>query len=157
MRCVLSKGWRKMARNKFALNFDGFLALAEQLDELQAGALKNATENALKATDDYVTTEVDKAVAKSKFNFDRTGKTKASIDRDKTVEWEGTKASAKAGFRINSGGLSSVFLMYGTPHIAPDQNLRKAAKGEGKHKKAIQEIQAAEFNKVIEEVMKQDD
>lgn len=142
--------------NKFSLDFDGFLALAEKIDELQEGALKKATENALVATDDYVTKEVDKAVAGSRFNFNHTGKTKKSIDREKKVEWQGTKASAAAGFRISQGGLPSVFLMYGTPHIKPDTKLRAAAKGTGKHKKAIQEIQAAEFNKVVEEVMKND-
>lgn len=143
--------------NKFSLNFDGFLALAEKLDELSNDGLKRATENALKATDKYVTAEVDKAVAGSKFNFSRTGKTKASIDRDEAVEWQGTQATAKAGFRISGGGLPSVFLMYGTPHIAPDTKLRAAAKGTGKHKKAIEQIQAAEFNKVVEEVMKEND
>lgn len=142
--------------NKFSLDFDGFLALAEKIDELQEGALKKATENALVATDDYVTKEVDKAVAGSRFNFNHTGKTQKSIDREKKVEWQGTKASAAAGFRISQGGLPSVFLMYGTPHIKPDTKLRAAAKGTGKHKKAIQEIQAAEFNKVVEEVMKND-
>ena len=142
--------------NKFALKFDGFLRLAEQIDSLQAGALKRATENALKATDEYVTAEVDKAVSTSKFNFNRTGKTKAAIDRDETVEWEGTKASAKAGFRISQGGLPSVFLMYGTPHINPDTKLKAAAKGTGKHKKAIEQLQAAEFNAVLSEVMKND-
>ena len=142
--------------NKFSLDFDGFLELAEKIDGLQDGALKRATENALVATDDYVTKEIDKAVASSRYNFNRTGKTKRSIDRERKVDWQGTKASAAAGFHISQGGLPSVFLMYGTPHIKPDAKLRAAAKGTGKHKKAIQEIQAAEFNKVVEEVMKDD-
>lgn len=145
-----------MAKNKFALNFDGFLALAEQIDTLQAGALQRAANNALQATDDYVTAEVDKAVAASKFDFNHTGKTKSTIDRNKAVDWEGTKASAKAGFSISSGGLPSIFLMYGTPHIKPDTKLRAAAKGTGKHKKTIEGIQATEFNKVLAEVMHND-
>lgn len=142
--------------NKFALNFDGFLRLAEQIDSLHAGALKRATENALKATGEYVTAEVDKAVATSKFNFNRTGKTKASIVRNQSVEWHGTKASITAGFDLENGGLPSVFLMYGTPHIKPDTKLKAAAKGTGKHKKAIEQLQAAEFNAVLSEVMKND-
>lgn len=142
--------------SKFSLNFDGFLRLAEQLDELQAGALQRATENALKATDKYVTSEVEKAVASSKYDFNHTGETKASIDRNMAVEWEGTRASAAAGFHISQGGLPSVFLMYGTPHIKPDTKLRTAAKGTGKHKKAIEEIQQSVFNKVIERVMRND-
>lgn len=143
--------------NKFSLNFDGFLDLAKKVDALQDGALQKATENALKATDDYVTAEVEKAVASSKYNFARTGKTKASIDQDKTVEWQGTKAISKAGFNISHGGLPSVFLMYGTPHIKADTKLKAAAKGTGKHRKVIDQIQAAEFNKVITEAMRQHD
>lgn len=143
-----------MAKNKFGLNFDGFLDLAEKIDGLQEGALKIATENALRATDAYVTSEVDKAVASSKFDFNRTGTTKRSIDRETAVKWEGTQAEVKAGFTISNGGLPSIFLTYGTPHIKPDTKLKAATKGTGKHKKAIQALQAEEFNKVLSEVMK---
>lgn len=139
--------------NKFSLNFDGFLALAEKIDSLGEGALQRATENALKATDQYVTSEVEKAVASSKYDFERTGKTKQSMDKDIAVEWEGTKASASAGFHISKGGLPSIFLMYGTPHIKADTKLKNASKGTGKHRKEIDRIQQEAFNKVLEEAM----
>ena len=144
-----------MAR-KAGVDFDDCLEFGAMIDELAGGqAVKRAVENALIATDEYVTAEVDKAVAKSRFDFDRTGKTKGSIDRDKSIEWEGAQASAKAGFNLGNGGLPSIFLMYGTPKIKPaDMNLKHAAKGTGKHKKKIEEIQQAEFAKVISEVMK---
>lgn len=142
---------------KFGIDFEGCLELGEKIDELAGGeAVKRAVENALKATDKYVTAEVDKAVTNSPYNFNRTGTTKKSVDRDTTVEWAGNEASAKAGFNISDGGLPSIFLMYGTPKIAPDTNLKNAAKGEGKHKKKIKEIQQEEFSKVIDEVMKND-
>lgn len=140
--------------SKFSIEFEQFKQLEKQLSELAGiNGVIEATENALRATDDYVTAEVDKAVASSKFNFDRTGKTKSSIDREKKVEWDGTVANAKAGFSISNGGLPSIFLMYGTPHIKPDTNLKNAAKGEGIHRDKINKIQQEEFNKVIQKAM----
>ena len=139
----------------FGIDFVSVRDFAEQIDELAGGkAVKEAVENALKATDEYVTAEVDKAVASSRYNFERSGETKKSIDRDTTVEWEGNLASAKAGFNISGGGLPYIFLMYGTPTIAPDTKLKNAARGEGKHRKKIKEIQQEEFSKVLDRVMK---
>lgn len=139
---------------KFSIEFDELKQLANQLEELAGkNGVIEATERALIATDDYVTAEVDKAVANSKFNFDRSGTTKKSIDRERKVEWNGTTATAKAGFSISKGGLPSIFLMYGTPKIKPDTNLKNAAKGQGIHRDKIHKIQQEEFNKVIKEVM----
>lgn len=139
---------------KFSIEFEQFKQLEKQLEKLAGlDGVIEATENALRATDNYVTAEVDKAVASSKYNFDRTGKTKSSIDRNKKVEWSGTLASAKAGFSIRKGGLPSIFLMYGTPTIRPDTNLKNAAKGQGIHRDKINKIQQEEFNKVIQKVM----
>lgn len=139
---------------KFSIEFEQLKDLAKQIDRLAgADGVIEATERALKATDDYVTAEVDKAVARSKFNFDRTGTTKSSIDRDTKIEWNGLTATAKAGFSISNGGLPSIFLMYGTPKIRPDSNLKNAAKGGGLHKDKINRIQQEEFNKVIREKM----
>ena len=140
--------------NKFSIEFEQFKQLEKQLEALAGmdGVIR-ATESALKATDDYVTKEVDKAVASSRYNFNRTGTTKKSIDRDNTVEWNGTVASAKAGFTISKGGLPSVFLMYGTPKLRPDTNLKNAAKGTGIHKDKINKLQQEVFNKVIQRVM----
>ena len=131
--------------------------MAEKIDGLKEGALKEATNNAMQATAEYVTTETDKAVASSRFNFNRTGTTKASVVHDPQIEWQGTRASVKTGFNISDGGLPSIFLMYGTPHIKPDTKLKAAAKGTGKHRKELDAIQAREFNKVLEEAMQQND
>ena len=144
---------------KFSIENEQFKRLEKQLQSLAGlDGVIVATENALKATDDYVTAEVDKAVASSRYNFDRTGTTKSSIDRNKKVEWSGTLASAKAGFTISKGGLPAIFLMYGTnpkkgKGIKPDTNLKNAAKGQGIHRQKINQIQQEEFNKVIKEVM----
>lgn len=142
----MAKGW--------SIEYEQFKQLEKQLEELAGmDGVIEATEKALIATDNYVTAEVDKAVASSKFNFDRTGTTKKSIDQEKKVEWSGTVASAKAGFSIKKGGLPSIFLMYGTPTIRPDSNLKNAAKGQGIHRDKIHKIQQEEFNKVIQKLM----
>lgn len=140
--------------SKFSIENEQLKQLEKQLEALAGmdGVIR-ATESALQATDNYVTTEVDKAVANSRYNFDRTGTTKKSIDRNKTVEWNGTVASAKAGFTISKGGLPSIFLMYGTPKLKPDTNLKNAAKGTGIHKDKINKLQQEVFNKVINRVM----
>ena len=144
--------------SKFSIEFEQLKQLANQLEEL-AGleGVDRAVEGALLATDNYVTREVDKAVAASKYNFNRTGETKSTIDREKKVEWEGNVASVKTGFTISKGGLPAIFLMYGTPNsdhpIKPDSNLKNAAKGEGIHRQRINQIQQETFNKVIKRVM----
>lgn len=145
-----------MAKN-FSLDFDGFLDYASKVGELGGNELlKQATENALKATDEYLTPEIEKAMRSSPHNFERTGKTAGTLDRNYDVEWTGTVAKSKVGFKISEGGLPSIFLAYGTPHIKPDVKLKNAMKGTGAHKKVIAEIQKAEFNKVISEALNND-
>lgn len=145
-----------MAKN-FSLDFSGFLDYAGRISEAGGDeALKRATENALKATDEYLTPEIEKAMRSSPHNFDRTGKTAGTLDKNYSVEWIGTVAKAKVGFKISEGGLPSIFLAYGTPHIKPDVKLKNAMKGAGKYKKDVAEIQKAEFNKVINEVLGND-
>lgn len=141
--------------NNFELKFDEFLELAERIDRFSREALKEAVENSLVKTHEYVTAEIDKAVASSKFKFDRPGRgrTKASIIREATVIWSGTKAQINMGFDLKNGGQPVVYLMYGTPHIEGETKLKNAATGKGKHKKKIQAIQAAEFDKVVERYM----
>lgn len=152
---------------KFDIKFDEFKKIEEKLRELAGmdGVIK-ATENALTATGDYVTAEIDKAVENSPYNFNRTGKTKASIERNREVKWDGTEASIDVGFRISEGGLPAIFLMYGAPSkgstrknrgkVEPDTNLYNAAKGKGKHEKVIRDIQQTEFNKIIRGAMNND-
>lgn len=138
-----------MSKN-FALDFDGFLDYASKIDELGGSEmLKQAVENSLKATDEYLTPEIEKAMRASPHNFERTGKTAGTLDKNYDVNWTGTVATVKVGFKISEGGLASIFLAYGTPHIKPDVRLKNALKGTGKYKKEIAEIQKAEFNKVI--------
>jgi hypothetical protein len=169
-----------MSTRKGLIKFDGLEELSERLDELADGeAIKRATENALIKTDKYMTAEVEKAMPTAKAPSGKTinwnyakGETKKSLDKDYSVDWDGNFASAKVGFKISDGGLASQFIIYGTQGgrqtytdknghkvtrtvkgMKPNTQLKMAVKGEGKHKKVIQEIQLNEFKKVIDEVM----
>lgn len=148
-----------MAKTKFDLNFDGFLDLAADLDNLGEGYLKKAVDNAFTASKDYINNAVDEAMEKSPYNFKRgqgysRGKAGMSLAvvRDMPLEWQGNTVKAYIG--VNSrDALEVLFLIYGTPHIAADTNLRNAIKVKGKYKKEVSKIQLNEFTKVIEEAL----
>ena len=147
-----------MAKNKFSLNFDGFLDLAREVSELGDEALKKAVDNAFTVSKDYVNNEVAKAMEQSRYNFDGTGysrgKAKASLEEvaELDVTWNGTVAEAYIGVKTKEA-LEVLFLSYGTPHIAADTKLLNAIKVKGKVKKEVERIQQEEFTKVIEEAL----
>ena len=157
-----------MGKNKFSLDFDDFLKLADQVDRLGDGYLKQATENALRKSSDYVNQEVLNAMNKSKYSFTAgqggsKGRARESLEKvsQMPIKWEGTKAFAYIGVDL-SEATEVIFLMNGTtlngnPHIKADTKLKNAIKVKGKVKKKASEIQKEEFTKVIEEAMKKDD
>ncbi len=148
-----------MAKNNFSLNFDGFIDYAKQLGQLGEDYLQKAVDNAFNASKEYVNNEVAKAMDASRYNFDGTGysrgKAKRSLSLVKTmpVEWTGTVAKAYIGVRMRDA-LEVQFIIYGAPHTPKDTNLYNAIKVKGKHKKKVEEIQKEEFNKVIEEALR---
>ena len=156
-----------MGKNKFSLDFDDFLKLADQVDRLGDGYLKLATENALRKSTDYVNQEVLNAMNKSKYSFTAgqggsNGRARESLEKvsKMPIKWEGTKAFAYIGVDL-SEATEVIFLMNGTtlngnPHIKADTKLKNAIKVKGKVKKKASEIQKEEFTNVIEEAMKKD-
>ena len=157
-----------MGKNKFSLDFDDFLKLADQVDRLGDGYLKKATENALRKSTDYVNQEVENAMNKSKYSFTAgqggsKGRARESLEKvsQMPIKWEGTKAFAYIGVDL-SEATEVIFLMNGStlngnPHVKADTKLKNAIKVKGKVKKKASEIQKEEFTKVIEEAMKKDD
>lgn len=157
-----------MSKNKFSLDFDDFLKLADQVDRLGEGYLKKATENALRKSTDYVNQEVLNAMNKSKYSFTAgqggsKGRARESLEKvsQMPIKWEGTKAFAYIGVDL-SEATEVIFLMNGStlngnPHIKADTKLKNAIKVKGKVKKEASKIQKEEFTKVIEEAMKKDD
>lgn len=149
-----------MAKNKFSLNFDGFLDLAARISEAGGeAALKKATENALAKSKDIANAEVERAFNKSHYSFTAgvkgsQGRARASLDKVEAepVKWEGTTATAHIGVNLAEAPEVAI-LMYGTPHIKADTQLKNAVKVKGKVRKMVDEAQAAEFNAVISEIM----
>ena len=145
-------------KNKIGLKFEGLEEMIANLEKVQ-GDLKTTTEKALKASKQRVNEELRKVTIPANYPAHgkySTGKTAQSIDTDMSVTWEGTTASIKVGYDMQISGMTSIFLMYGTPrHKPPMKAVRKmynAIYG-SKMKKEIAEIQREVFAKVIKRRM----
>lgn len=140
-----------MARKKLYMDGEVFGQYAQQLYKLSSMEfLKETTEKALMESKAYVTEKLHQDMKK----HHRTGRAEASIDDDSGVEWKGTLASVKVGFKISEGGLASIFLMYGTPRMQPDRKLYNDVYGAATRRK-IQEIQREVFDKALRQVMEE--
>lgn len=145
-----------MAKTKFSLNFDGMLDLSRQIDELGSQYLKQATENALSKSKEYVSGQVMDALENSPYNFKGTGSshgiTKRSAEKvaSMPLEWQGTTAIEYVGVSWYDAP-EATLLAYGTPHIKGDTTLLNAIKVKGKVAKEVGRIQQAEFLKVLKE------
>lgn len=132
-----------MSGNKCALEFVGMNDVLKQLERMEADT-KSLAEEALGKTFDAVQPEVRSAVASSRFNFNRTGDTKAQILSNPEIEWKGNTAKVGVGFDVSGPGVVSVFLMRGTPRITPDQNLYNSVFGDAVSAK-VEEVQRKVF------------
>lgn len=136
-----------MPKNKIGLQFKGFEEVLSSYEKA-GGDLKKAVEEALIASKQVVNPEAKAAIQRHR----RTGKTEESLDKTMKVEWDGFTASIDVGFHISEGGLPSIFLMYGTPRMAPDKKLYNSIYGT-RVKKKVAEIQQEAVNKVIKETI----
>lgn len=141
-----------MARKKFFIDGDVFEQYSRQLAKLGSMEyLKETTEQALVESKEYVTENLHKEMKKHR----RSGRTEESISNDSKVNWEGTLASIKVGFKISEGGLASVFLMYGTPRVQPpDKKLYNAVYGTATSRK-VAEIQEEVFDNALRKIMEE--
>lgn len=145
-----------MGRNRISLQAKGFEEYMAKLDELGSGdAMKRGVDSALKASKAYINPLIESAMAKSNLpagGLYSTGDTKASIDKDMTVEWSGFEGEIKVGFDFHESGLTSIFLMYGTPRQDPVAGLKDAIYG-GKTQRQIAKLQGEALDKVVKRVM----
>lgn len=143
-----------MARKRMGVEFAGFEEYAAKLDELGGSkAIRRGVEGALRVSKQHVNPKIIAAMqslpAGGKYS---TGETKKSLDTDMAVNWDGDIANIKVGFDFSKSGPTSIFLMYGTPRMAPVKGLKAAIYG-GKTKKEIAELQEAEMAKTIKRIM----
>lgn len=133
--------------------------LAKYADELESlggsAAVKRAVEGGMKATKQMVNPQISTAMQASNLPAGgkySTGATMEKLNTDFTVEWDGNMASLKLGFDLTGDGLTSIFLMYGTPKMQPAAGLREALQ-ENPRKISRKEMQAA-IKKILERAAK---
>ena len=121
-----------MARRKNGFDITALEKYADQLQEAGGmAAVKRAVQGGMLATKKHVNAEVTTAMqsgnlpAGGKYS---TGDTMGHLNEEMTVDWEGNMARLKLGFNMEGGGITSIFLMYGTPRHAPASGLREALK-----------------------------
>lgn len=139
---------------KMKLQIPDFNALAKQIEDV-GGSVKKASEDALKETHRIVTDKLEQIMVPSNMpdhGVYWTGRTRESIVRQPTVTWNGTKASVDVGFDIENGGLTSIFLMYGTPRMKPVPGLYDAIYGKATQTEII-EAQTRILHEAIYEAM----
>ncbi|MBQ8616224.1 MAG: hypothetical protein IJ418_01805 [Clostridia bacterium] len=132
-------------KSKFAFRFDEMLSLADRIEKA-GGDLQQAADKALRDTHDYITGELSTGIARHVV----TGETRDSLVRTPKVEWiTPLKAQVNIGFDLEDGGWPSIFLMWGTPKMAPDVKLRKAAFGPAVRRE-VAKIQKAALEAVLQ-------
>lgn len=136
-----------MASKKFGIEFEGFEEVIEKLSKLD-GDIRGTTEKALKKTHEIVTGYAARAIEPHRL----TGATEDSLVINASVSWMGTVATIPVGFDIRDGGLASIFLMYGTPSMAPDKKLYYAFFA----KKTINEVRKAQQEIFYDEIRRLD-
>lgn len=134
---------------KMSITFDGFSTLTDAIDKA-GGDLRAAVDEALQEAQKIVQTNLTTGAAvyagKGRKGY-ATGKMYSTIIGDGGVEWHGSIAEVKSGFKLNqSTGWHSIFIMYGTPRMAKDPKVYNAIKGT-KTRKEIAEKQ----EKILEE------
>lgn len=131
-------------KSKMAFNFKEMYELAERMENM-GGNLQKACDDALKATHDYITPNLSSGIARHV----ETGETQQSLDKAPRVEWiNPLKARVNIGFNLADGGWPSIFLMWGTPKMAPDKSLKNAAFGP-KVRREVAKIQREAMEKAI--------
>lgn len=142
------------AKNRIGLQFSGFQEMAARLDELQ-GDLQRTTEEALIKSKEVVTAKLLEATNKANYPAQgkySTGRIRQSIDTTQNVMWQGTTAEINVGFDLKKSGLTSIYLMYGTPRMAKVQAIYDAVYG-SRVKAEIKRIQKETFDAAIKEKM----
>lgn len=145
-----------MARNKMQLQVKGFEEYMAKLDEVGgSAAMKRGAEAALTASKEHVNQKLNTIMQPPKMPAQGkywTGDTKASIDKNMKVQWDGMIGSVKVGFDWAKSGIVSQVLMYGTASVPPVDGLHDAIFG-AKTKREVVKLQKEAINKVIKRIM----
>ncbi len=117
-------------RRKNGFDTTALVKYADELEKLGGtAAVKQAVEGGMKATKQKVNPQIKAAMQAGNLPAGgaySTGATMSQLNTDFTVDWVGNMASLKLGFNLSGGGITSIFLMYGTPKMQPAAGLRAA-------------------------------
>lgn len=146
-----------MPRKKIGVQGELFYDYMNKLDKLGGkDAMRKAVEEALEKSGKYVTPKLQKAMAKNNLPAHgkySSGTTLESIDETyKIAIKSGYIYSMNVGFNFDISGLTSIFLMYGTPKMSPVKGLKSAIYGD-KSQRDIYDIQCETLNKAIKKLM----
>lgn len=145
-----------MARKKIGLQFQGWEEYISKLDELGGSTVvKKAVDEALSESKKHVNPLIEACMDKNKlpaggkYSY---GDTEKSINDEMRTEWNALTGEIKVGFDLKKSGMTSVFLMYGTPKMKPVAGLKNAIYG-AKTQKEVAEIQEKILAEHIKKVM----
>lgn len=149
-----------MAQNSgFSVDFNGFLDLAEEIDELGEGELLEVVKEAITQTKELVNAECESAINSSKYSFEKgvnysQGEARASLEKVKQmpVEVNGTEVIGYAGFDLKDAP-EVLPLAYGTPNLAKDKALYNAIKVKGRVKKDVDKLQSDIFKSALDKLL----
>lgn len=145
-----------MPKNRIEADWSAFDKYLEQLKKVgDSEQVKTGVEDALKDSKEYVNETLVKKMEKKNLPARgeySTGNTKESIDKGMDVDWKMQEASIEVGFDFQKSGLTSIFLMYGTPKMSPVRGLKNAIYGT-KAQKEITEIQGKALDDAIKKIM----
>ena len=117
-------------RRRNGFDTTALVKYGEALEQLGGHtALQRAVEGGMKATKQKVNPQITAAMQGGNLPAGgaySTGATMDQLNTDFTVEWQGNMASLKLGFNLTGSGITSIFLMYGTPKMSPAAGLREA-------------------------------
>lgn len=146
----------KKKKTKLTVDFSNFTEYLKRLEQLGGiTAMKKGVEAGLKDSKAHVNDKLEIATSPAKLPRKgkySTGQTQQSIDRDMAVKWTGLKATIPIGFDFEKSGLTSIFLMYGTPKMKPAKGMKAAIYG-AKAKKEHKEIVAEALERTISEII----
>ena len=138
-----------MSKVKFIVDKDDTLLKAiEKMNK----DLKVVTEKALKASKQYVTQKLIQDTVKP--NYPHQGKYSGgdfakSIDKNYTVNWQGTTADINVGYYFKKSGMLSVYLLRGTKNMDAAKKIYDDIYSPRTHKKIL-EIQEETILKILQ-------
>ncbi|MBC9722086.1 MAG: hypothetical protein H9W82_12500 [Lactobacillus sp.] len=144
-----------MGKRKAELKIKGMDELIAKFEKMSKGALEPAMTEGLKDVQNYLNERLDKTLVNAKLPAQgkySTGDTKKSIVRDQVVTKENDSISIKLGFNLKESGLTSIYLMYGTPRMAPAKGLHAVFNG-AKSRREAKEIFEQRVQKEIKKIM----